>query len=71
MFNGGRNSWDFFSEYLIEDCIIRAFFEKWFSKAFGISEGLVIILVSHMEEGEECDTILQEIKILILFQGVC
>ena len=59
MLNGGRNSWNSFAEYLIEDWISRAMFEKWLLKAFAISKGLVtVLLLQYMEEGEECDTVL-------------
>ena len=44
-FNGGRNSWNSFAEYLIEDWIFRAMFEKYLLKAFAISKGLVTVLL--------------------------
>ena len=69
MFNGGRNSWNSFAEYLIRDCIFRVTFEKELLKAFAILNGEVtVLLLSDMEEGEKCDTVLSEIKFFIPFQ---
>ena len=39
-------------------------------KALAISKGLVtVLLLQYMEEGEECDTVLSDVRILILFQA--
>ena len=69
MFNGGRNSWNSFAEYLIRDCIFRATFEKELLKGFAILNGEVtVLLLSDIEEGEKCDRVLSEIKFSIPFQ---